>query len=167
MAAYGDWATNSRSEVIGCMQFVEYRPLFTALNNAKRISFSVKAERDNMREVLINLPKFEISRRRRAPAGRFVCVSSGSAAELFDKLCATLDMSERSMDRESTMLAPSKYSALDDGKVSWMKLTAKLINMLNAEPSTTVVYGIYNQQTFEDYYGLTWVVPQQQQQNQE
>lgn len=83
-------------------------------------------------------------------------MTSGAVAEMIDRILATLDMGERTMDREQAVTMVNKFNKIVDSKLSWIKTTQKLISVLNIPIASAAVYNIFNRTTFEEWYSLEW-----------
>lgn len=156
-------------ETIAYCEFVEIKVLIRLVSEARRIPYSVKAERDRTRELFNTMHKVEVSTDRRFPAvGRYANVTTGPVADLLDKLIFGLDENERGLDREQAMGAPQKFNSINDAKLAYLKICQKLLQLLTSSASVAFMYGVYTYDTFEGTYALQWVEgePEQQQQQQ-
>lgn len=156
--SYGN-SWRDRHEIIAVHNYVSVTRIQRALDHCRRTPFSVKAERDAsiaMVRAALQDPE-EVNQANRFPApGRFVNISSGPVAELIDKLLMSLDSGEHFMDREQASASTSKYSAVDDSKLAWIKITQKLGGIFAGSVQAGSVYGIFTRASFEEWYSLTW-----------
>lgn len=150
----------ARHEIITAHNYVLVTKLQKALDKCRSVPFSLKAERDGaiaMLRAALGDPK-EVTMTERFPeTGRYVNVSSGPVADILDRLLMSLDSGERFMDREQASASTSKYSSIDGAKLTWIKLTQKLVGIFAMAVQSSTVYGIFNRATFESWYSLTWV----------
>lgn len=155
-------------ETIAYCEFVEIRVLIRLVIEARRIPYSVKAERDRTRELFNTMHRVEVSVDRRFPVlGRYANVTTGPVADLLDKLIFGLDENERGLDREQAMGAPQKFNSINDAKLAYLKICQKLLQLLTSSASVAFMYGVYTYDTFEGTYALQWIDEEQEQPQQQ
>ncbi|MFX0618101.1 hypothetical protein ABEL47_22780 [Escherichia coli] len=132
------------------------------INGFRFRSYTVKAERDAMRNELRNLKQHvPFAENSRFPEnGIFINLNHSVPGRLIRNMTMALDVSDRQVEKDrphETGTGKRVLSNLEDGKVAFYNSLEGLTDLLG---SRAIEYGhtlgIYIQSTFESETGLTW-----------
>lgn len=151
-SGYSPWGISQR---ILCKQrFVEYDSLLEFVASHRFIQFNVKANRDRIRTAFSSLRvAAPFARTVRFPADvPYVHLENTSIDCWLTQVLQALDLPDRAIERNA---GPSGEGGVSDAKrsanVAFNELHRVLCNLENMTAN-----GIYERQTFEEHFSLTW-----------
>jgi len=155
---YINWNVNNHFHLEHA-EFVYLEDLLQILKNRRRILFHVKNIRDNTRQLLSDIVRFEINSKIRAPATKpYVNISNSVFANLVDTIIGALDYEERSQDHEEQPgSTTTHFSTLGDAKTVYLETIARIFEIISKNLSGISPFGIFIRESFEEKYWLSWI----------
>lgn len=130
--------------------YCSIKQMVKVLRSARRINFSVKTIREETRTMFDSLIKFDVDQTTRA-RDYMIDTTNGVFADLMDTIIGTLDYGERTLDHSDRATSNSKYSSIDDAKLSYMKAISHMNEILAKNLSQLTPYGVYTRASIESY----------------
>nr|QWC36454.1 putative coat protein [Bemisia tabaci virga-like virus 2]QXP45027.1 hypothetical protein [Insect virga-like virus 1] len=153
--SYVNWTPDH--DALASCRLVPVAQLARTLNLVRHTAFSVKAERDEARNKLIDLRSIHVDQHIRFPVGAHVDLSYATISELIDKMMMALDHGEREMDRESFAHGQTKFTGYNDSKVAFIKSLQSIMQIIVKPMQSVIGEGVYSRETFEQHFNLIWV----------
>ena len=140
---YVGWSYHAA--LAGVDDYVTLPTLLLSLKQIRRRSFHIKAQRDEVVDILNGMTTVQppAPGRRFPPNTVLVNISNGVIADLLDKLRSALDVGERYIQDAHT--DTKRLGSLDDAKLTFHKVVQRINSIpQSAPPDQLAVYGIYS-----------------------
>lgn len=154
-SAYMNWDTAVHFHIESA-EFVTLKDLMIVLRHARRINFSVKSRREETRQMISDIVRFEINERSRAPRNPFVNLTNSVFADLLDNIVSALDFGDRTLDHEEKSTSANRYSSINDAKLTYARSISHMTEIESKNLSHLQPFGVFVRETFEQNYELIW-----------
>lgn len=142
--------------------WMAYSSFVSVLHRIRFMSFTVKASRDQIRNILENLAvntPFSISTRFPDDA-IYIDLDHSVPSRLITQIMLAIDLSDRQTEKgrpTADNISQREHSNFEDAKVAYYQAVGNLIDLVGPmKIETAHIFGVYTQGSFESEHGLIW-----------
>lgn len=131
-----------------------------AMSVVRSIPFTVHSERERARQTILGIVQnaIVVPNSRFPRDGYYIDMTTGSIADMFDKILAALDFSETSLEQSASHVRENHRSQANDAKLSWLKGCQFIMTTLSRPTNPSApINGIFCRASFEMFFNTRWV----------
>ncbi|APT35497.1 ORF5 [Adelphocoris suturalis virus] len=156
------YAWHNEALILQTHHWCLYNSFLNVIRRARYISFSVKAQREGVRNALenmqINLP-FSVNNRFPDEA-IYIDLDHSVPSRLLTQIMLALDFSDRQAEKGRVIpdsVEVRSYSNFEDAKVAYYQAVGNFIDLVGPMAVETAhIFGVYTRSSFEAEHSLNW-----------